>query len=52
MQANLFDVKDRVFIITGGAGLLGRRYTPFLSRLGAHVVVADVNKKRAAIRGR
>jgi 2-deoxy-D-gluconate 3-dehydrogenase len=47
MQADLFDVQDRVFIITGGAGLLGRRYTPFLSRLGAHAVVADVNREAA-----
>lgn len=43
-----FCIADRVFILTGGAGLLGRAYTPFLSSQGAHVVVADKNQSAAA----
>jgi NAD(P)-dependent dehydrogenase (short-subunit alcohol dehydrogenase family) len=39
----LFDLRDRVAIITGGAGLLGREYALALANMGAHVVLADVN---------
>ena len=45
--AGTFDIAKRVFILTGGAGLLGRRYAPYLSSQGAHVVVADNNKSAA-----
>lgn len=38
-----FQLHDRVVIITGGAGLLGREYTRALAEAGAHVVVADVD---------
>ncbi|MEA1929456.1 MAG: SDR family oxidoreductase [Patescibacteria group bacterium] len=37
----LFSVKDRVVIITGGAGILGRQYVEALSSAGAKVVVWD-----------
>ena len=48
---NLFDIRGRVFLLTGGAGLLGARITPFLASCGAHVVVADLdeNKARAVV---
>ncbi len=46
---NLFDIRERVFILTGGAGLLGARFTPFLADCGAHVVVADLDEKCAQI---
>lgn len=39
----IFDLTDRVIILTGGAGLLGREYTFALAKAGAHVVVADIN---------
>jgi NAD(P)-dependent dehydrogenase (short-subunit alcohol dehydrogenase family) len=39
--AKLFDVEDRVAILTGGAGLLGREYTKALVEAGARVVIAD-----------
>jgi 2-deoxy-D-gluconate 3-dehydrogenase len=45
--AETFDIADRVFILTGGAGLLGRRYAPYLSSQGAHVAIADKNKSAA-----
>jgi 2-deoxy-D-gluconate 3-dehydrogenase len=45
--AGTFDIANRVFILTGGAGLLGRRYAPYLSSQGAHVIVADKNRSAA-----
>ncbi|OHA08584.1 MAG: hypothetical protein A3B37_01805 [Candidatus Sungbacteria bacterium RIFCSPLOWO2_01_FULL_59_16] len=37
-----FSVRDKVVIITGGAGLLGREYAAFLSVAGARVVLFDI----------
>jgi len=39
----LFDMKERVVIITGAAGLLGSQYAHGLSQAGANVVLADMN---------
>jgi NAD(P)-dependent dehydrogenase (short-subunit alcohol dehydrogenase family) len=44
---NPFDLGDRVIIVTGGAGLLGREYARALAQAGAHAIVADVNEKLA-----
>lgn len=43
MSSSPFSVSGRVFIITGGAGLLGKEYTLALSQAGAHVVIADLD---------
>ena len=40
---NLFDVKDKVVILVGATGLLGRQYSESLSEAGANVVLADLN---------
>jgi NAD(P)-dependent dehydrogenase (short-subunit alcohol dehydrogenase family) len=45
--AELFDLRDRVAILTGGAGLLGQEYAVALAEAGAHVVVADINGQAA-----
>jgi 2-deoxy-D-gluconate 3-dehydrogenase len=42
-----FDVRDRVVILTGGAGLLGAEYALALADAGARPVIADVNLNRA-----
>ncbi len=44
---DLFDLTDRVAIITGGAGLLGVEFSKTLAESGASVVVADVDMEAA-----
>ena len=39
----LFDLTDKVVIITGAGGMLGSRYAYGLSEQGANVILADVN---------
>lgn len=43
----LFDMTDRVALVTGGAGLLGRQFTQTLAEAGAGVVVADISAQAA-----
>jgi len=45
---SVFDVRGRVIVLTGGAGLLGAAYSHALSLAGAHVVVVDVDGDAAA----
>ena len=42
MNDPLFDVKNRVVIVTGGLGQLGRQYTRTLVERGARVAVVDL----------
>ena len=42
-----FDLSDRVAIVTGGAGLLGKSYARTLAAVGAHVVIADIDGEEA-----
>lgn len=43
---NIFDLKDKVAVVTGGAGLLGTAITTALARFGATVYLADVNEEK------
>ncbi len=43
MSINLFDLTDRVAIITGGAGLLASEHAIALSSYGAKIILADFN---------
>jgi NAD(P)-dependent dehydrogenase (short-subunit alcohol dehydrogenase family) len=47
MSEDLFDIRGRVFVITGGGGLLGRQYVRALSAAGAHAVVVDIDGEAA-----
>ena len=38
---SLFSIKNKVIIVTGGAGILGRQYVETLKQAGAQVVVWD-----------
>ena len=40
-EGSLFDVRDRVVVVTGGAGQLGRAFANSLGAAGAKVVVVD-----------
>ena len=42
----LFDIKDRVVVLTGSAGLLGSQYTKILSDAGAILVLVDTDSKK------
>ena len=43
-----FDLTDRVAIVTGGAGLLGRQFCLTLAQAGAAVMVADIDEDASA----
>ncbi|MBN2012076.1 SDR family oxidoreductase [candidate division KSB1 bacterium] len=44
MSRTLFELENRVIIITGGAGLIGKEYVKSLVENGAYVVVGDINQ--------
>ncbi len=43
---DLFDIKDRVIIITGGYGVLGSSMARCLAKAGAHVVIVGRNEEK------
>lgn len=43
MKDNIFDLSNKVVIITGGSGFLGKYYTEALENLGAKVINFDIN---------
>jgi len=43
MSDNLFNVQDKIIVITGGLGQLGRQYSLALLERGAKVAVIDLN---------
>ncbi len=44
-ENNLFDLSNRVAIITGGGGLLASEYATALSGFGAKIILADIKKE-------
>jgi len=49
MKNNLFDIKDKVVVITGGCGVLGSAIAQYLAKQGCKVVILDM--ERVAERG-
>jgi NAD(P)-dependent dehydrogenase (short-subunit alcohol dehydrogenase family) len=47
---NLFDLKGRVAIVTGGAGLLGYQHGSILAAAGSHVVLLDLGSANPKLR--
>ena len=37
----LFSVKDKIVVITGGAGILGKGIAAYLAKEGAKIVILD-----------
>ena len=46
----LFNVKDKVVVITGGAGILGKGIAAYLAKEGAKVVVPPAAFSNTSIR--
>ena len=46
MYRNFFSCKDKVALVTGGLGLIGREIVRGLNDYGASVCVADINEKQ------
>jgi NAD(P)-dependent dehydrogenase (short-subunit alcohol dehydrogenase family) len=49
MNLSKFSVKNKVAIITGGAGLLGTEFSKCLLENGAHVIILDNNSNKLKI---
>jgi len=44
LQINkIFDIRKKTIVITGGSGFLGSQYAEGLSKVGANVIIADIN---------
>ena len=46
MRTNLFDIKDKVIVITGGYGVLGAAISQYLAQQGAKIVILGRNKTK------
>lgn len=46
MKRNLFDIKEKVILITGGYGVLGTSISKYLAAQGAKIVILGRNKEK------
>lgn len=47
MSHSLFSLHNKVAVVTGGAGLLGKKFCLSLANAGAKVILADINEAQA-----
>lgn len=52
MKKNLFDVRDKVVVVTGGLGQLGRQFSTALAEWGARVAIFDSRANDEEILGK
>jgi NAD(P)-dependent dehydrogenase (short-subunit alcohol dehydrogenase family) len=45
---NIFDLSGRTALITGGAGLLGKKHAEALASFGANIIIVDLRNKEAS----
>jgi len=45
--SDIFDLKDRVGVIIGGAGMMGQQFALTLGLAGAKIAIADKDEKNA-----
>lgn len=45
----MFDMKERVAIVTGGTGILGSKYCECLVNAGARVIIADLSQEKCEL---
>ena len=43
----MFDLTDKIVVITGGAGLLGKKHAEAVAEFGAIPVILDLSQKKA-----
>ena len=45
LEKNIFDLKNKIVVISGGAGFLGSEFSQIISSVGAVPIILDQNKK-------
>lgn len=45
MYNNIMNLKDKVIVLTGGSGLIGKEFCRGLSEFGAKVIIGDIDEK-------
>ncbi|MDH5403900.1 MAG: oxidoreductase [Candidatus Heimdallarchaeota archaeon] len=44
IQGDVFSLRDQIVVVTGGAGLLGKKMVEVFCKVGSHVIIADIDE--------